>query len=209
MSAASATTTTLILCRHGESEGNRERRFGGHSPTRLTAHGRAQARAAGARLARSGIDVIYSSDLVRAAETAELIAAQLGITVRATSALRERSVGELTGLTFEEAKASYPDAYAALLRTEAGACPPGGETYAQCRGRAAELLDRVLAEHAGARILLVSHSITIAQLIQHMLGIEGTRTSFRVDHCALHTFEHSERGTRVVALNERLDVAAR
>src|SRR5262245_22680135 len=96
--------TTVILCRHGESQGNVERRFGGHSASPLTERGRAQARAAGAAIGSAGIDLIYSSDLARAAETAELIGQAIGVRPETTSALRERSVGELTGLTFEEAK---------------------------------------------------------------------------------------------------------
>src|SRR5438876_9255933 len=110
--------TTIILCRHGESEGNAEGRFGGHGPTSLTARGREQARAAGRVLAREGLDVIYASDLVRAVQTAEEIAALCGLGAAHTPALRERSVGDLTGLTFEEAQAKFPDAYAALMRRE-------------------------------------------------------------------------------------------
>ncbi len=200
--------TTVILCRHGESEGNRQRRFGGHSPTPLTDHGRDQARAAGRRLKAAGVDAIYSSDLVRAAETAALIGESTGLAVHHTGALRERSVGELAGLTFDEAEARFPDAFAALLRMDADACPPGGETYTQCRARAAAFLERVVVERAGQRVVLVSHQLTVVQLILHILGIGespgGARLAFQVDHCALHTFEHDARGGwRVVALNER------
>lgn len=201
-------TTTIILCRHGESEGNREQRFGGHSPTPLTEHGRVQARAAAQQLKAAGIDAIYASDLVRAAETAAVIAEITRLSVRSTSALRERSVGQLTGLTFGEARARFPDAFAALLRMEMHACPPDGETYAQCRARASTFLEQVVAEHAGQRVLLVSHQLTVMQLIFHVLGIDeaqaATRLLFQVDHCALHTLERAAHGGwKVVALNER------
>jgi broad specificity phosphatase PhoE len=202
------TTTTIVLCRHGESEGNLERRFGGHSPTPLSQHGRVQARAAGQALARLGIDAIYTSDLVRAAQTADLISEATRVTPHTTSALRERSVGRLTDLTFAEAEARFPDDYAALLRMESGVCPPGGETYAACRARAAAYLEQALSEHPGQRVLFVSHNLTVTQLILHILGLgedsAPARLLFQIDHCALHTFERNAAGGwKVVSLNDR------
>jgi probable phosphoglycerate mutase len=202
------TTTHVILCRHGESQGNLERRFGGHGATPLTERGREQARCTGRCLASERIDVVYSSDLGRAIETAALICREIGANSHESTALRERSVGELTGLTFDEARERYPEAYAALLRREPNACPPGGESYAQCRVRVAAFLAHALSRHAGSRILLVSHNLTLHQLIFHILGIElgafPPQLSLQIDHCALHRFEHQDDGTwRVIALNDR------
>jgi probable phosphoglycerate mutase len=201
-------TTHVILCRHGETQGNLERRFGGHGATPLTERGREQARSTGRHLAGENVDVVYSSDLERAIETAALIGREIGQKSHASTALRERSVGELTDLTFDEARARYPEAYAALLRREPDACPPGGESYAQCRARAAAFLAQTLSDHAGARILIVSHNIALHQLIFHILGIElgaiSARLSFQIDHCALHRFARLGDGTwQVVALNDR------
>jgi probable phosphoglycerate mutase len=201
-------TTHVILCRHGESEGNRDRRFGGHGPTPLTDHGRAQARATGERLAQSGIDVAYASDLARAVETAALVCGALDVTPQVTPALRERSVGDLTGLTFEEARERFPEAYAALLRREPDACPPGGESYVQCRERSVALFEEVVARHVGHSILLVSHNLTLHQLIFHVLGIaydaRALHVYFQIDNCALHRFERQDGGPwKVTALNER------
>lgn len=199
--------TSLILCRHGESEGNRERRFGGHGPTPLTARGRAQGLAAGGALARTGIDVLYTSDLARAAETAALISQVTGVAPVPTAALRERSVGELTELTFEEAQRRFPAAYEALLRRESTACPPGGESVAQCGARATQFLEAVLVAHPGARIVLVSHNVTLHQLILHILGVkdpeESTRVFFQIDNCSLHRFELVRANLwKVISLNE-------
>ena len=201
------TRTTVILCRHGESEGNRDARFGGHSPTPLTALGRTQARATARRLAQTGIDAVFSSDLSRAQETAEIIGGVLGLPLEVTPHLRERSVGIFTGLRFEEAQERFPSEYQALLRREPDSAPPEGESYLQCRERAARFLHDVLARHAGQRVLLVSHHLTLYQLVLHILGLEtpasGPRVYVRVDNCALHRFEHYEDGVwQVLALND-------
>jgi probable phosphoglycerate mutase len=205
-------STTVILCRHGESEGNRERRFGGQGPTPLTVNGRAQALATGQALARTGVDLIYTSDLPRAAETAALISQAMGVTPEATTALRERSVGQLTGLTFDEARIRFPEGYAALLRRDLEVSPPGGESVADCRLRAVTFLGQALARHQGARILLVSHYVTLHMLIRHVVGLEGSAigssVAFQVDNCALHRLEWIEASTwKVVALNERAHLA--
>jgi len=203
--------TTVIFCRHGETEGNREGRFGGHGPTPLTELGRQQARAAGRALARLGVDAIYSSDLVRAQQTAGLIGEVLGLTPQATPALRERSVGCLTGLTFDEARSRYPEVFEALLRREPESCPPGGESYVQCRQRATAFIQQTVARHAGSRLLFVSHQVTLLQLMEDMVASAGdtaeTRPALKVDHCALHRFEQGAGGAwQVVALNERVAV---
>jgi broad specificity phosphatase PhoE len=203
------TSTRLILCRHGESEDNREGRFGGHGPAPLTERGRAQAQATGLRLrlGTDGADVLYSSDLVRARETAELIGQSLALTPQLTPALRERSVGVFTGLSFDEARARYPEEHRVLLRREPDAAPPEGESYLQCRARATAFLEEVLREHAGKRVLLVSHHLTLHLLVLHILGLapgsEGPRVYVQLHNCGLHRMERYEDGVwQVLALNE-------
>ena len=200
--------TTIILCRHGESEGNAERRFGGHGPTPLTAKGREQAQAAGRVLAREGLDTIYASDLVRAVQTADEIAKLCGLAPTHTPALRERSVGELTGLTFEEAQVKFPEAYGALMRREWDACPPGGESHAQCSSRVMTFLDDIVAREAGKRVLVVSHNLTLYHFIRKILGLADNPQSpivfFQIDNCALSRFQRLDSGIwKCVSLNER------
>jgi probable phosphoglycerate mutase len=205
--------TTIILCRHGESEGNRDARFGGHSPTPLTELGRSQALATGHRLsAAGGVDVVFSSDLPRALETAELIASATGASrPRVTPLLRERSVGIFTGLTFAEAQARFPNDYEALLRRDPDSCPPGGETYMQCRNRASDFMERVIAEHPGQRVLFVSHHLTLFQLVLHILDVESVaqpRFYVKIDNCALHRFERYPDGVwQVLAFNDAAHLA--
>src|SRR4051812_37490773 len=104
-----AAVAEILLLRHGQSEGNEGNRFGGHGPTPLTARGRRQAELAAAAVAKEGLPALWSSDLVRAVQTAEPIAAACGLPLQQTAALRERSVGVFTGLTFLEAEERYPE----------------------------------------------------------------------------------------------------
>jgi probable phosphoglycerate mutase len=162
--------TRVLLVRHGQSRGNAERRFGGHSPTPLSELGRRQAETTGHALAREGVTAIYSSDLLRAVQTAEPLARETGLAVTRTSALRERGVGLLEGLTFEEAAEAHPAEYAALLRHDFEHVLTGGESYRQLLDRAAAELDRALELDRGGTVALFSHAGTICLLALHLMG---------------------------------------
>src|SRR5438552_13357832 len=103
--------TRLYLIRHGQSAGNAEGRFGGHGPTPLSDLGREQAEKTAKVLAKEGVNAIYSSDLLRAIQTAEPLAKLLDIQINASEAFRERHVGVLEGLTFDESKQAFPKDY--------------------------------------------------------------------------------------------------
>ena len=116
----------------------------------------------------------------------------------------------LTGLTFAEAELQHPDAFAALMRREAEARPPDGETHGECAARAGALLDEVLRKFPHGRTLLVSHALTIYLLLLHVLGLEDAaeRLFFRTDNCALHRLRRNPDGRwTVLALNDRAHLA--
>jgi probable phosphoglycerate mutase len=116
------------------------------------------------------VSAIYSSDLPRAVETAEPLARLAGLRVQPTEAFRERSVGVMEGLTFEEAAEQHPEQYAALLRRDFDHVLMGGESYRQLLDRAASKLDQLIAEHTGGRIAIFSHTGTICILTLHLMG---------------------------------------
>src|SRR3712207_3762767 len=163
-------TTRVLLIRHGQSQGNAERRFGGHSPTPLSGLGHRQAEATARALSDRGVTAIYSSDLLRAVQTAEPLARATGLEITKTSALRERSVGLMEGLTFEEAAAAHPEEYASLLRRDFEHVLAGGESYRQLLDRAAHALDRAIADNQGGTIVVFSHTGTICILALHLMG---------------------------------------
>lgn len=162
--------TRVLLIRHGQSQGNAERRFGGHSATALSERGRREAEAVARALQSESVTAIYSSDLQRAVETAAPLAAATGLEVIETEAFRERHVGLMEGLTFEEAAEQFPDEYAALLRRDFDHVLLGGESYRHLLDRAARHLDRAVEENQGGTIAVFSHTGTICILALHLMG---------------------------------------
>src|SRR3990172_6822316 len=96
-------STQVVLIRHGQSQGNADRRFGGHTTTPLSELGRKQAAATASVLAAENFSAIYTSDLPQAIETASPLSVKTALELQPTEAFRERSVGVMAGLTFEEA----------------------------------------------------------------------------------------------------------
>ncbi len=163
-------TTHVVIIRHGQSQGNAEGRFGGHTDTPLSPRGRKQAQATAKALAAEKFSAIYSSDLPRAIATASPLAKLCGVSLETTDALRERSVGVMEGLTFEEAAEQHPEQYQALLRRDFEHVLLGGESYRQTLDRASRQLDEAIEQHQGGRIALFAHTGTICILILHLMG---------------------------------------
>src|SRR5678815_5552851 len=148
--------THVLLIRHGQSQGNAERRFGGHTATPLSARGRKQAHATAQALKDDSLTAIYSSDLARAIETALPLARATGLEIHRTTAFRERSVGVMEGLTFEDAAQRHPEEYAALLRRDFEHVLTGGESYRQLLDRATLKLDKIIRQHHCGTIVVFS-----------------------------------------------------
>jgi 2,3-bisphosphoglycerate-dependent phosphoglycerate mutase len=211
-SVKATNATDVLLVRHGQSKGNAERRFGGHTETPLSARGRNQAAATAHTLKSESITVIYSSDLARAMETAKPLAYMTGLTVNGTSAFRERDVGVMEGLTFEDAAQQHPEQYAALLRRDFEYVLMGGESYRQLLDRARQKLDDIIAEHRGGRIAVFSHTGTICILALHLMGAldapELKPVWISSANCGISKFELRDDGfVRVLALNDTSHLA--
>ena len=200
-------STRILLVRHGQSRGNAESRFGGHTATPLSELGRAQAEAVARALAAEGVTAIYSSDLARAVETARPLARALGLEVNLTDAFRERSVGRMEGLTFEEAAAQFPAEYAALLRRDFEHVLQGGESYRQLLDRAARALDSCVRQHRGGTVAVFSHTGTIGVLVLHLIGaLDAPQLRpvwIKTSNCGISHIELRADGfVRVLALND-------
>lgn len=204
--------TYVLLIRHGQSEGNAERRFGGHTATPLSTRGRRQAIATAEALKNESITAIYSSDLARAVETATPLATLTRLRINTTEAFRERSVGVMEGLTFEDAAQKHPEQYAALLRRDFDHVLTGGESYRQLLDRAAQKLDDIIAEHRGGRIAVFSHTGTICILALHLMGAldapELKPVWISSGNCGITRFELRDDGfVRVLNVNDMSHLA--
>jgi glucosyl-3-phosphoglycerate phosphatase len=126
---------TLVLLRHGETDWNRTGRAQGHADVPLNATGHAQARAVAQELVPLGAVRLWSSDLMRAVQTAEHVAAATGLTVEKDARLREYDVGERSGLSLEEFALEFPEEHASWLDDSERRLVPGEETTDQVRRR--------------------------------------------------------------------------
>lgn len=199
--------TRLYLVRHGQSAGNAEGRFGGHSPTPLSNLGQLQAEATAEALAREHIDVIYSSDLLRAVQTATPLSEKLGIPINRTAAFRERHVGVLEGLTFDESRVSHPADYHALVNRLVHHTITDGESYRDLLRRATNELYGILRAHRGRKIVVFSHTGAICFLTLHLMGAihRGTKSTpwLVTSNCGINRFEfRGPRNVRVLAVND-------
>ncbi|MFZ1701709.1 MAG: histidine phosphatase family protein [Pyrinomonadaceae bacterium] len=199
--------THLYLIRHGQSGGNAEGRFGGHGPTPLSDLGRQQAEKTAKALAKEGISAIYSSDLLRAVQTAEPLAERLNLPIHQSAAFRERNVGVLEGLTFDESKQQYPRDYYALINRSVHHVITEGESYRHLLRRITSELRNILRNHQRERIAIFSHTGAICFLTLHLMGAihRGTKNTpwLITSNCGVNRFEfRGPRNVRVLALND-------
>jgi broad specificity phosphatase PhoE len=199
--------TRLYLVRHGQSDGNAEGRFGGHSPTPLSALGKQQAELTAQVLAKEKINAIYSSDLLRAIQTAQPLAKMLDLPIIATAAFRERKVGVLEGKTFDESKAEHPKDYYALVNRNIHHVITGGESYRQLLRRATGELHEVLRTHQGENVVIFSHTGAICYLTLYLIGAINRYTKTTpwlvTSNCGINRFEIRGRNNiRVHAFND-------
>ena len=199
--------TRLFLVRHGQSNGNAEGRFGGHSPTPLSDLGEHQAELTAKTLLKEKIHAIYSSDLLRAVQTAEPLAKLTDLPIVATPAFRERKVGVLEGLTFDESKAAHPRDYYALINRNIQHVITNGESYRQLLRRATKELHEILRTHHGENIAIYSHTGTICYLTLYLIGAINRHTKTTpwlvTSNCGINRFEiRSRTNIRVHAFND-------
>jgi 2,3-bisphosphoglycerate-dependent phosphoglycerate mutase len=177
--------TTIHLARHGETDWNRELRWQGHADPPLNEEGRRQADALATRLVATPLAAVYSSDLRRAAETAEIVAGRLGLPVATDPALREIDVGSWEGFTLAELEARSPEAVARWEETGEHGWE-GGESHEQMAARVREAVRSIAARHDGEEVLVVTHGGPIRALKALAAGLDypaGRRSVPRTDNC--------------------------
>jgi broad specificity phosphatase PhoE len=158
--------TRLLLVRHGSTAQSAQHRLSGRTDLPLNHAGEAQAGRLANRLAEhSDIDAVVSSPLMRSMQTADAIAARVGVPVERVDGFAELDFGAFEGLTATEAADRYPAEYAAWLAAPDQA-PPGGESFAALTARVRRAREAVLADHPQQTVVVVSHVTPIKTLVR-------------------------------------------
>ncbi|MBZ0292801.1 MAG: histidine phosphatase family protein [Anaerolineae bacterium] len=163
------TVKRVILIRPGETNWNREGRWQGWVSNPLSDYGRAQALALGRFIRNIGMSTLYSSDLRRAKETAEILAKQLGYDPTYDERWRERKIGEWQGMTLAEIRAWYPEQYSQLQANVDDFRVPGGESRSEVRKRVVAAFKDLLAQDRGNTIGLISHTTSTHMLLYDLV----------------------------------------
>lgn len=163
--------TTIILCRHGETDWNREGRYQGRTDVPLNERGRQQARELADRLAKRRIDAVYSSTLARAYETALEIARVHGRPVRRDPRLDEIDQGLWEGLRRDEIARRHPRELSAWQHHPIDLRLPEGETLEEVRVRVRAALDDIMLLHEGKVVCIVAHSVSMAVVKHELQGL--------------------------------------
>ncbi len=193
--------TRIVLIRHGETEWNRAGRIQGYqADSPLTETGREQARALAARLAREGIDALYSSDAGRTRETADPIGAAIRLPVMYEKALRERNYGAFEGHSFTGIESAFPVEFEKFRTRDPHYVPPSGESAAQFRDRIIAALEGIAALATGKRVAVITHGGVLGVLYRHAMNIPlEAKRNYSIANASLNHF-------RLVDGNWLLDV---
>ena len=171
--------TEVVLIRHGETDMNRELRFQGHVDVALNATGLQQARRLATRMAGEQADAVYVSDLMRAQQTAQEIAAQLALQPVPESGLREQSFGRVDGMRVDDIQKQHPECWEGWLRFEQDYAMPEGESTRQFHARVMEAVHRLVAAHPDQKLVIVTHGGVLDMIYRtaRSLGLDGPRQS--------------------------------
>jgi alpha-ribazole phosphatase len=163
--------TQLLLVRHGETDWNREGRYQGRADQPLNAIGLAQAKTLAEQLAGRSVCAVYSSDLGRAVETAQIIARNFDLNIQIDPRLREVNQGQWEGLLASDIPNRYPVEWWMRREDPVHARPPGGETVAEVAARVWAAADDIVRHHPNGSVLIVSHGLAIATLLCKASGV--------------------------------------
>ena len=187
------TSTRIVLIRHGETAWNAERRLQGHLDIDLNREGERQAHALAAALAGEHFDVLVSSDLARAAQTAKALGASRDQPLYIDGRLRERCYGGFEGLLYAEIEARFPAEFAAWQARDIDAeLPPGpnrGETFRQFYDRVVPAIIGWAEDNPGKSLALVAHGGVLECAYRAALGLPlETPRDFKVLNASINRF---------------------
>lgn len=193
-------TTHLCIVRHGETAWNAEHRVQGQLDVPLNAIGQAQALAASKVLSHEKFDAIYSSDLSRARQTAQLTASCLSMNVLIDKELRERHYGIFERLTYAEVKVRYPEDYARFEARDPEYAFRTGESLKNFNTRSIAAVSKLANAHKGERILVFTHGGVLDMLYRFISGLPlSAERKFGIPNAGLNRVEVTPAGWQIRA----------
>ncbi|GAA3663466.1 histidine phosphatase family protein [Asaccharospora irregularis] len=194
---------TFYIVRHGQTNWNILGKTQGHGNSDLTEQGIVQARELAEDITKYPIDYIYSSDLGRAIQTAEILGEKLNLEVQKTEGLREMGFGVWEGLLIDEIKKDYSDIYDIWRNDPHLVNIPKGETLQVIKERVDNFIEEINKKHENKHIIFVTHSITLRVMLLSFLG-SGMENIYRIkqDNTALNIVEYRDYGPVVIKMND-------
>jgi broad specificity phosphatase PhoE len=177
-----AGSASVYLARHGQTAYNLEGRFQGQLPVPLDATGRAQAVDLAERAAAHGFRALWCSPLLRARETADVVARRIGLQPREDARLMETDAGDWTDLSFAEVMAEAPEQFAAFASGDPGFAFPGGESFAEQDERVSAAIEEI--ERGELPAIVVCHGMVIRAALARRAG-HALKRFERVPNAAL------------------------
>ena len=193
----------MLAIRHGQTDWNARARIQGHTDIALNEHGRWQARRMADALAHESIAAIYTSDLVRARDTAAALAERSGAPLIVDAALRERYFGRFEGKTFDEIERHWPEDAARWRARDPDFAPGGGEVLAEFYARGVAVAERLSAAHAGSVIAIVSHGGVLDCLYRAATraALNAPRT-WTIGNASINRLLYTPQGLTLVGWND-------
>lgn len=191
-------TTRLCIVRHGETAWNAEHRVQGQLDIPLNEIGLRQAQAVGMVLKEERFDVIYSSDLVRARQTADPISNFLSLKILLEKDLRERHYGIFERLTYAEVKVRYPEDYARFEARDPEYAFRTGESLKDFSARSIKIITAIADRHHGQSILVFTHGGVLDKLYRFITGLPiGAQRNFGIPNAGLNRIEVAPAGWQI------------
>lgn len=193
-------TTRILLVRHGETDWNRNGQVMGKLPIPLNEQGRRQARRLAAFLQRSHVHSVYSSPVLRAHQTATILAESLARQVDIEPGLTEIGMGEWEGRYWKDLAQDVNKLNLYLMPDEAR--PPRGETLREVQTRAVAAIEHSRTSSESTTLVFVTHADVVRAIIAHYMGFELRRIrQVRIDHASLTSLEFGEELAALLHLN--------
>ena len=200
---AAQQVTRVLAIRHGETAWNVDSRIQGQLDIPLNETGRWQARRLARAVAEEGISAVYSSDLLRAFETARSVARGCGQPINTDTGLRERGFGVFEGLTFREIEQRWPEQSERWRKRDPEFGPEGGETLRDFYARCVETATRLAAAHPGETIALVAHGGVMDSLYRaaSRVALDAPR-SWQLGNASINRLLYTPQGFTLVGWSD-------